>query len=71
MGMLEYDNVLSLFSSFSGACGAMNLKKSELIVFTFVLLFYLFGAYLYPLMPEKMASHWNFKGEVDGYLPKF
>jgi uncharacterized membrane protein len=22
-------------------------------------------------MPEKMASHWNARGEVDGYLPKF
>ena len=22
-------------------------------------------------MPEKMASHWNIKGEVDGYLSKF
>jgi uncharacterized membrane protein len=22
-------------------------------------------------MPEKMASHWNAKGEVDGYLPRF
>lgn len=69
--MLEYDNVLSLFSSFLKACGAMNLKKSELVVFTLVLLFYLLGVYLYLLMPEEMASHWNFKGEVDGYLPKF
>lgn len=25
----------------------------------------------YPQMPEQMASHWNIKGEVDGYLPKF
>jgi uncharacterized membrane protein len=22
-------------------------------------------------MPEKMASHWNGKGQVDGYIPKF
>lgn len=22
-------------------------------------------------MPEKMASHWNFKGEVDGYISRF
>jgi len=22
-------------------------------------------------MPDEMASHWNFKGEVDDYLPKF
>jgi uncharacterized membrane protein len=22
-------------------------------------------------MPEMMASHWNYRGEVDGYMPKF
>lgn len=22
-------------------------------------------------MPEKMISHWNYKGEADGFLPKF
>ena len=22
-------------------------------------------------MPDKMASHWNIRGEVDGYIPKF
>jgi len=22
-------------------------------------------------MPEKVASHWNIEGEVDGYMPKF
>lgn len=49
----------------------MNLRKNEFAIFTFVMLFYIIGICLYPLMPEKMASHWNFKGEVDGYLPKF
>lgn len=27
--------------------------------------------YLYPLLPDKIASHWNVDGEVDGYMPKF
>lgn len=27
------------------------------------------GIWIYPAMPEKMASHWNAAGEVDGYLP--
>jgi len=26
---------------------------------------------MYPLMPEWIASHWNARGEVDGYLLKF
>lgn len=29
------------------------------------------GVYFYPQMPEKMASHWNIKGEVDDYMSKF
>jgi uncharacterized membrane protein len=28
------------------------------------------GAYLYPQLPERMASHWNFQGEVNGYSGK-
>ncbi|MFC1648701.1 SdpI family protein [Nanoarchaeota archaeon] len=27
--------------------------------------------YYYPQMPDQMASHWNTKGEVDGYMSKF
>jgi len=29
------------------------------------------GIYVYPLLPEKMASHWGAEGEVNGYMPKF
>jgi len=29
------------------------------------------GIYFYPQMPNEMASHWNTKSEVDGYLLKF
>lgn len=36
-----------------------------------ILLSFAVGIYFYPQMPEQMASHWNAKGEVDGYLPKF
>ncbi|MFA6097673.1 MAG: SdpI family protein [Candidatus Paceibacterota bacterium] len=28
------------------------------------------GILLYPSLPEKMASHWNLRGEADGYMPK-
>ena len=35
------------------------------------MLSFLIGIYLYPSMPEEMASHWNAQGEVNDYLPKF
>ncbi|MCL5435905.1 MAG: DUF1648 domain-containing protein [Patescibacteria group bacterium] len=27
--------------------------------------------YVYPLLPERVASHWNAAGEVNGYMSKF
>jgi len=47
------------------------MKKSEIIILTMVLLSFALGIYLYPQMPDKMASHWNAQGAVDGYMPKF
>jgi uncharacterized membrane protein len=29
------------------------------------------GWYLYPLLPENIASHWGTNGEANGYMPKF
>jgi uncharacterized membrane protein len=28
------------------------------------------SAYFYPRMPEQMATHWDFWGQVNGYMPK-
>jgi uncharacterized membrane protein len=50
---------------------AVNVRKSELIISAMVLLFFVIGFCLYPCMPDEIASHWNSKGEADGYLPKF
>lgn len=30
----------------------------------------IFGFAMYSRIPEMMASHWNIKGQVDGYMPK-
>jgi len=49
----------------------MNMKKSKIIIIGIIILSFILGIYLYPQMPEKMASHWNVKGEVDGYMSKF
>ncbi len=32
---------------------------------------FLIGIYLYPQMPDTIASHWNARGEADGYMGKF
>ncbi len=47
------------------------MKKSEVIVLAVVIISIFLGIYLYPQMPEEMASHWSFQGEVDGYMTKF
>lgn len=47
------------------------MRKSYCAVLAVIIASFAAGIYLYPEMPELMASHWNVKGEVDGYLHKF
>jgi len=47
------------------------MRKGNWIVFVVILSSFIIAVYLYPQMPGRMASHWNVRGEVDGYLPKF
>ena len=47
------------------------MRKSEIFALGVILLSFLVGIYFYPKMPEKMAIHWNLKGEVNRYIPKF
>jgi len=44
---------------------------NKIAILGIILLSFLLGVYLYPQMPEKMASHWDFQGQVDGYMPRF
>jgi uncharacterized membrane protein len=46
------------------------LRKAEIGAIVIVIFSFLIGLYFYPQLPEKYASHWNFAGEIDGYLPK-
>lgn len=46
------------------------MRKSEIVVFCIVVLSFIIGAYFYPQLPDKIASHWNTQGSVDGYMPK-
>lgn len=49
----------------------MNMRKSTIAVLGMILFSFVIGIYFYPQMPEKMASHWNAQGQVDGYMSKF
>lgn len=49
----------------------MKLRKSELVILMIVLISIAVSIYFYPKMPKMMASHWNYRGEVDGYMSKF
>ena len=46
------------------------MRKSKLIVILIILTSFIIGIYFYPQIPEKMASHWNVQGQVDGYMSK-
>jgi uncharacterized membrane protein len=45
-------------------------SAAESISFCLILAAFALSAYYYPRMPEQMASHWGFKGQVNGYAPK-
>jgi len=47
------------------------MRKSEIIIFGIIILSFAIGIYYYPQMPEKLASHWNAQGQVNGYMSKF
>ncbi|MHC4721887.1 MAG: DUF1648 domain-containing protein, partial [Planctomycetota bacterium] len=48
----------------------MKITKGEIAVFAIALAAFLVGECFYPYLPERMASHWNARGEVDGYMSK-
>jgi len=45
-----------------------NMAKAATL--STVLLSFALALLLYPLMPERMASHWNAAGDVNGYMPR-
>jgi len=49
----------------------MKTKCTNIIVIGIILLAIIIGIYFYPILPDSMASHWNEKGVVNGYMPKF
>ena len=40
----------------------MKTRNIQILIIGLILVSFLIGAYLYPYMPEKMASHWDANG---------
>ncbi|MBR9706027.1 SdpI family protein [Candidatus Pacearchaeota archaeon] len=47
------------------------MKKTTILAVLVILVGFIISIYYYPQMPERVASHWNAKGEVNGYMGKF
>lgn len=46
------------------------MRKSEALAIGLILLTFGMGIYYYPQLPDRIASHWNAQGRVDGYMSK-
>ncbi|HPT19763.1 MAG TPA: SdpI family protein [Methanothrix sp.] len=46
----------------------MNTRNAHIIIIALILASFLLGAYLHPHMPERMATHWDAAGQVNGYM---
>lgn len=47
------------------------MRRSELIAVGIVVILFAVGIYMYPQLPDTIASHWNAQGQVNGYMSKF
>jgi len=47
------------------------MKKINILIISIILVSFGVGVYFYPLMPERIVSHWNSNGQVNGYTSKF
>ncbi len=46
------------------------MRKSELIAVGIVVILFAVGIYMYPQLPDTIASHWDAQGHVNGYMSK-
>jgi uncharacterized membrane protein len=49
----------------------MKLRKSEIGVLAIIIASFGLSVFVFPMLPEKVASHWGINGEVNGYMPAF
>ena len=48
-----------------------NIFYTEFLLLGIIFISFIIAICIYPQMPERMASHWNAQGQVDGYISKF
>ncbi|PKM88504.1 MAG: hypothetical protein CVU87_07370 [Firmicutes bacterium HGW-Firmicutes-12] len=48
----------------------LNQLRKEWYIIILILATLAFGIYLYPQLPDKIPTHWNIQGEVDGWSGK-
>lgn len=46
------------------------MRRGNIVSLLVISMQFLIGVYFYPVMPEQMAIHWNFRGVADGYSPR-
>jgi uncharacterized membrane protein len=47
------------------------MRNAYVLSLVLIAISFSFSAYLYSSLPDTLASHWNERGEVNGYMPKF
>lgn len=47
------------------------MKYVRILIYAMVLITFAVAVYIYPQLPERMASHWNAAGEADGWTSRF
>lgn len=46
------------------------LTRTDIFLLLLIIGLYILGAVFYPQLPDKVPSHWNIRGEIDGYMGK-
>jgi uncharacterized membrane protein len=47
------------------------MGKEKLVVIAVIALLFIISAFFYSYLPERVASHWDSQGQVNGYMPRF
>ncbi len=46
-------------------------KLNQILIYCFLLLPFVLIAFTWPQLPDRMPTHWNFRGEIDSYGPRW
>ncbi len=48
----------------------MKISKMQIAIYLMIAAGFILSVAFYDKLPENMATHWNAKGQIDGYMPK-